>query len=177
MTDILPTAARDLINGCYRIAYRLAYPLAKRWWRWRGLGGCTIAVWRNAQVLTVRNSYRPGLRLPGGGVKRGEDPRLAAIRELREETNVTVPLEVVTLVCQHTNRYGQRRTVFEVELGYDPELRVNQREIVAANFITPDEVMEYNALIRRYLRKRGDGLAAPTIRQGGRLPLRIASEK
>lgn len=146
------------IDGCFRITYRLAYPLAKRWWRWRGLDGCAIAVWHNGQVLTVRHSYKPGLRLPGGGVKRGEDPRLAAIRELREETNVTVTLEAVTLVFQHTGRYGQR-SVFEVELGYNPELKVNQREIVAASFSTPDEVMEYNALTRRYLRKRAMELA------------------
>jgi 8-oxo-dGTP pyrophosphatase MutT (NUDIX family) len=83
---------------------------------------------------------------------------LAAIRELREETNVTVTLEAVTLVFQHTGRYGQR-SVFEVELGYNPELKVNQREIVAASFSTPDEVMEYNALTRRYLRKRAMELA------------------
>ena len=160
---------RDLINGCCRIAYRLAYPLAKHWWRWRGLDGCAIAVWRNTQVLTVQHSYKPGLRLPGGGVKRGEDPRLAAVRELWEETGVTVPLEAVTLVLRNTNRYGQR-TVFEAELGYDPKLRVNQREIVAARFTRPDEVMEYNALIRRYLRKRAMELAGCANHQARRTP-------
>ncbi len=40
----------------------------------------------------------PGVRwweLPGGGVEPGEDPVLAGVREVREETGVVVPPEVV----------------------------------------------------------------------------------
>src|ERR1700720_2355348 len=71
----------NVINACFRSAYRLAYPLARRWWAWRGHNATAIAVWFGERVLVVRHSYKPGLRLPGGGVKAGENHRLAAIRE------------------------------------------------------------------------------------------------
>ena len=80
----------NVINACFRSAYRLAYPLARRWWAWRGHNATAIAVWFGERVLVVRHSYKPGLRLPGGGVKAGENHRLAAIRELQEETGVIV---------------------------------------------------------------------------------------
>jgi hypothetical protein len=35
----------NVINACFRSAYRLAYPLAKRWWAWRGHNGTAVAVW------------------------------------------------------------------------------------------------------------------------------------
>jgi 8-oxo-dGTP pyrophosphatase MutT (NUDIX family) len=90
--------------------------------------------------------------LPGGGVKRGEDPQAAAIRELYEETKVRVdPTEVSSAVV--TKCYGAR-LVFEVELRDDPELRVDQREIVAAAFVAPMGLNETNTEVRRYLRMR-----------------------
>jgi 8-oxo-dGTP pyrophosphatase MutT (NUDIX family) len=41
------------------------------------------------QVLLVRQSYSPGWRLPGGGVDRGEPPKLAVMRELAEEVGLS----------------------------------------------------------------------------------------
>ena len=53
-------------NPLYRLVYRLAYPIVRRWWRLHGRhSGVGIAVWCGDTVLAVRHSYKPGLRLPG----------------------------------------------------------------------------------------------------------------
>jgi hypothetical protein len=78
---------------------------------------------------------------------------LAAVRELYEETTVTVPADNVELAVAHNNRYGQR-SVFEVEIRELPALRVNNREIIAARFVAPEAVLEYNPMVKRYLAGR-----------------------
>ena len=143
----------NVINACFRSAYRLAYWLAKRWWAWRGHNGTAIAVWVGDRVLVVRHSYKPGLRLPGGGVKAGEDHRLAAIRELQEETGVIVVVADLVLLKETYGKFG-KRSIFEVQLDAEPELTVDQREIVYAGFESVDRVVEYNPFMRRYLRER-----------------------
>jgi len=44
-----------------------------------------LLVDRDGRVLVARHSYTGGLSLPGSGVKRGEPPERAILRELREE--------------------------------------------------------------------------------------------
>jgi 8-oxo-dGTP pyrophosphatase MutT (NUDIX family) len=141
-----------VINACFGSAYRLAYPLARRWWTWRGHNGTAIAVWFGDRVLVVRHSYKPGLRLPGGGVKAGEDHRLAAIRELQEETGLVVAVADVVLLMETYSKFG-KRSIFEVQLDAEPKLTVDQREIVYAGFEPVDRVIEHNPSMRRYLLK------------------------
>lgn len=42
------------------------------------------------KILLIRNSYRKGWTLPGGGIKRNENPLEAAIREVREEVGIDI---------------------------------------------------------------------------------------
>jgi 8-oxo-dGTP pyrophosphatase MutT (NUDIX family) len=52
-------------------------------------GTCAL-VERDGKVLLVRHSYATGWFLPGGGLKRGEPPALAILRELREEIGLSL---------------------------------------------------------------------------------------
>ena len=82
----------------HRALYRLAHAARLYWWRVRRpkITGCSAVVCDAAgSVLLVRHSYgRGGWALPGGGVRRGEDPAETVMRELAEETGVR--LERVT---------------------------------------------------------------------------------
>lgn len=75
-----------------RTTFRLGYWVMRAYWlvarpRHHGVK-CVIA--RGDDVLLVRHTYgkRQRWELPGGGVKRREDPRAAARREMREELGV-----------------------------------------------------------------------------------------
>lgn len=73
----------------HRLALRLAHRLRVVWWRWRkpALAGVrVIALDGDDRVLLVRHAYGSGKWMPaGGGLRRGEDPLAAALRELAEE--------------------------------------------------------------------------------------------
>ena len=71
----------------WRIAYQVGFRAARLWWRLRrpGHDGAVVAIWQGGRVLVVQQSYRRNLSWPGGGIRRGEEPREATRRELREE--------------------------------------------------------------------------------------------
>ena len=53
------------------------------------VGAHAIPITPQGEVVLVTLSYARGWRLPGGGVKSGEDPEAAVLRELREEIGMT----------------------------------------------------------------------------------------
>ena len=59
-----------------------------------------VCMWRGAIVLVERKHKPLGLALPGGMVDYGEHPDMAALRELREETNL------IGKICGFGGVYG-----------------------------------------------------------------------
>jgi 8-oxo-dGTP diphosphatase len=131
---------RKQVDRVYRLAYRLAYPVARRWWRLSGHHyGVVIAVWLGDTVLAVHHSYKPGLRLPGGGVGWREDHHQAAVRELREEVGVTLDPAQLRLVA--SNPRGSFH-LYEARIEAMPELVIDRREITEARFVRPTLLYE-----------------------------------
>ncbi len=149
--------------------YRLAFRLLRVWWRVRRrpTSGASVAVWHDGAVLMIRNSYRPQLTLPGGHIGTGESAVAAAVRELHEEAGVRVDATDVRPVYAETVLWDRRRdrcAIFEAVLTDRPAVRIDNREVVWADFLPAAEALAANPTphVRAYLeRRRETGTPSP----------------
>lgn len=158
MTD----GARSLLDGPWRLAYRLAFGLLRCWWFLRRPHhqGALVAVWHEGRVLMLTPSYRKTLDFPGGGRRRGEAAAQAAARELAEETGIAAAPAALALALEMTVFWHWRYdevAVFELRLADPPAIRVDRREIVAARFMAPDAALAtpLSPFVRAYLERAG----------------------
>jgi 8-oxo-dGTP diphosphatase len=151
--------AGPVSDWCWRLAYRIGFPLARQWWRLRRPHhhGALVAIWHKGRILAVRQSYRAGLSWPGGGIHDAEDPRDAARRELTEELGLVVrPTDLVLvreMIVDWDFRLDHVR-VFEMHLQAEPLLRIDNREVVDAYFVDPRVLLAerwVSPVIRTYL--------------------------
>ncbi len=145
----------------YRLVYRTGFLAARAWWFMRQPRheGVLVAIWVGNRVLVVRQSYRRTLCFPGGGVKRGEKPACAVTRELAEEVGIAVAAGTLRLAYEATKRWDHRLDhvrIFELRLETEPKLRIDNREIVAARFLTAEACMSarMNPFVAEYLAER-----------------------
>lgn len=139
-----------MIDWCYRLAYKLAYPIMCRLWRYFGRDTIVMAVWLEDRGPAVRHSYTPGLGLPGGGANRGEDSRIAASRELAEEVGLVIPPAQLRLVWNIKLTRGSVK-LYEARLETPPALRIDRREIVEAMFVPISALWVSNQPMKAYL--------------------------
>lgn len=142
-TDACVSYARAvLIDPPLRLAYRVAHRLLRTYWLVRRphTSGALAAIWFDGRVLLVRSSYRRSCSLPGGYVKPGEDPRDAASRELHEEVGIRIAPASLEHAHHGTKAFEARRDtldIFEATLDAPPVIRIDHREIVWAELVTP----------------------------------------
>jgi len=117
---------------------RVAYELYVGWLKLKGgpIRSAAVKVWHGGKVLKVRHSYQRGWRLPGGVVRRGEDPERTACREVHEEVGLTIKPDDLTLIW---NRQSGRREyfVYECQLAQLPQIKIDNWEIMEARFLSP----------------------------------------
>lgn len=102
----------------------------------------------DGRILLVQPSYKRHWDLPGGVVERGESPKAAAAREVKEELGVTVEpgrLLIVDYLPQHGNRPEMVAYIFEGGYLSDTTITVDGSEILAWAWCTGYERLMHTA--------------------------------
>lgn len=156
MPSVEQARADTLIDSVWRIVLRIGFRLARAWWHLRRPHheGALVAVYVGRALLLLKSSYRAEWNFPGGSVRPGETPDAAARREMEEEIGLSshalIPSGSVSGVWD-----GRRDQVhfFELHLDRLPELRLDNREIVAAHLASPEELrgIALTAAVAAYL--------------------------
>ena len=150
-----------MFNALIRAVYRVAHWGLRLLWfiRRPETTGALVAVWHHGRVLLVKNSYRAQLTLPGGYIRPREDRRTAAARELREEVGIQVQPKRLVHAYHGTHVFEHRQDtldIYELEVESEPNVRVDNREVVQAEFLTPDEALDKQIVphLDEYLSRR-----------------------
>ena len=106
---------------------------------------------QNNEVLMIRQFYK-GEELwtfPGGRIEDGESPEEAAVREVKEETNLSIEVTdlIVEMYSERINGtyycYSGRIVGGQLSLGSDPEHEIHKQELKEVKWIPVDEVKEH----------------------------------
>jgi 8-oxo-dGTP pyrophosphatase MutT (NUDIX family) len=127
-----------------RATYRVGYRVLHAYWRVAQpeKRGVKCVLTRGQEVLLVRHTYGPETRweLPGGGVKRSEEPRTAARREAHEELGVD--LDDWRFLGDLFDRIDGKRDqlwCYSAELG-DRAIETDAAEIAEARWFRRDDL-------------------------------------
>lgn len=129
----------------HRVLLRPAHYLRHRWRKWRkhDLHGC-CAILRDNQDRTLLVMHSYGARewcLPGGGVRRGENPEMAVRREIREEVRIELG-KLVHVGALHDEISGCRHRTDIFTGTIDDAPRPDRREIAEARLFPSHSLPE-----------------------------------
>jgi 8-oxo-dGTP diphosphatase len=164
-----------MIDAMFRLAYRCAYQLMRAYWTLRkpATHGSLVAIWVNRRLLLVKNSYVRYFSLPGGYVRGAESGTDAAIRELREEVGLNVSAGDLKPAIDESHEWEgkhERLQIFQLDLEVEPEIKVDNREVVAAAFYAPAEALKLELFppLRRHIEQRMRAMPSDPLDQPSR---------
>ena len=127
-----------------RLAFRVGYQVLRLWWivAQPTKDGVKCVLTRGDRIVLVQHTYgnRRRWELPGGGVKRREEPPAAASREVREELGVEIDdWTALGDLFERIDRKRDRLWCFSAELG-DRAIEIDRAEIAAAELVPRDDL-------------------------------------
>lgn len=103
--------------------------------------GAKTFVFNQGKILLVRLGYaHKRWVLPGGSIDRGEEPRQAAIREVKEESGIEVVDPVYMGTRNYTNEYKKVTVYYYVTEVTVDDLTIDGQEIVDAGWFKVDSL-------------------------------------
>jgi 8-oxo-dGTP pyrophosphatase MutT (NUDIX family) len=129
-----------------RLGFRVAHRVLRVWWFLARptKEGVKCVLTRGDQILLVRHTYgrTSDWELPGGGVKRREEPRAAARREVREELGLELgALTPLGELFARIDRKHDRLWCFAAEVG-DRAIELDRAEIAEYDWVGRDRLPE-----------------------------------
>jgi len=129
------------------IAFWLSYPLLMIYLR---LGKRTrVLIIVDDEVLVVEGWLGAGhWSLPGGGLHRGEDPIIGALREVHEETGIKLQsesLEFLYETTEQTKGLKFQYYCFAVKLPLKPAITKQPGEIINIDWVPLKDISQANA--------------------------------
>lgn len=119
--------------------------------------GAFVAIWSQGQILVIRKSYRKGWWVPGGLLNKGETWEQAAVRETFEEVGMRIDEAHLVFIKEMPGDLGpnDRIHLFEVEIDRPEDVKIDGREIIGAEFITPQEALKLDLYehVKKYIRE------------------------
>lgn len=125
-----------------RIAYWVVWPGS--WLLLRGSKRARLLLVHDDEILVVNNWLSIGKwNLPGGGVHRGEDPKLGLLRELTEETGIVLQVQDVRHLATEpyrTRGFSYSCAYFTASVSKRAATRRQKLEITAIDWCKTSEV-------------------------------------
>jgi ADP-ribose pyrophosphatase YjhB (NUDIX family) len=142
----------------YRYALIVVYRLCLLfWYTFRPRGRGVNVVLRHAgKILIIKNAYKSSYTLPGGLPQKGESLAETAAREVMEEVGIHIAIAQLHPkgIFHSTQEYKRDQiAIFEYHCIKLPKTRIDQREVVWAGWMTPQDALQLNLCdhVRSYL--------------------------
>ena len=159
-THIMRIIFDKIAQTFYKLAYRAILLV---WFFTRPtVYGVYVAIWYRNRLLVIKNSYKKRFTLPCGRIKRGENKAAAAVRELYEEVRIKLEIDQLTFVGEYAGKFKYATdigTFFEITMTQLPQVQVDNREVVWAQFVPLDQVYNLNLspTVETWLNQRPSG--------------------